>query len=257
MRKKDLFDEVIEFLQESKEACPFAELSPGLFDAFFSDAKASSRPSAPAPAPQPRQAPAHSLVRETPPAVSGEHSVISALRSKVAACTACRLCETRKNTVFGDGNLNAELMFIGEAPGEEEDIQGLPFVGKAGELLDRMIAAMQFSRKEVYIANIVKCRPPSNRAPFDDEIERCLPFLLKQIDQIRPKVLVLLGAVPLKALMNMSGITKIHGRELDYSGIKVIPTFHPAYLLRNPPAKKDAWEDLQKAMALFGKFHKK
>jgi len=175
------------------------------------------------------------------------------MQNEVKLCRRCRLCDSRTNTVFGEGNPKAELMFIGEGPGRDEDEQGRPFVGKSGQLLTKMINAMGYQREEVYIANIVKCRPPNNRTPLPDEAETCLPFLLRQIEIIKPKVLVLLGAVPLKYLLNKTGITKIHGEWFDFNGIKTLPTFHPAFLLRDPRQKKPAWEDLQKAMRVLGK----
>lgn len=179
------------------------------------------------------------------------------LRIATSRCRGCRLCETRTNVVFADGNEHAELMFIGEGPGADEDAQGVPFVGKAGQLLSKMIAAMQFKREEVYIANIVKCRPPGNRNPTDDEMASCLPYLLRQIELVRPKVIVLLGSVALKGLLNRSGIMRMRGHWLDYRGIMVMPTFHPAYLLRYEAGKKDAWSDLQQVMKVFGKVYKK
>ena len=175
------------------------------------------------------------------------------LAVKAGECALCGLHKTRNKSVFGDGDRKAELMFIGEGPGKDEDEQGIPFVGRAGQLLTKMINAMQFTREEVYIANIVKCRPPENRNPSDEEAEKCLPYLNRQIDIIRPKVIVLLGAVPLKYLLGLTGITKIRGTWYEYRGIKIMPTLHPAYLLRNPLAKKEAWEDLQKVMKFFGK----
>jgi DNA polymerase len=155
--------------------------------------------------------------------------------------------------VFDDGNRNARLMFIGEGPGREEDEQGVPFVGPAGKLLTRMIAAMQFERSEVYIANIVKCRPPRNRNPEDTEAEACLPYLRRQIALVKPEVIVLLGAVPLRHLLGESGINRLHGRWYEFEGIPVMPTFHPAYLLRVDQRKRDAWEDLKKVMERLGK----
>lgn len=177
------------------------------------------------------------------------------LADAVASCRKCILCEGRRNTVFGDGNPDADLMFIGEGPGAEEDAQGLPFVGAAGELLTKMISAMQFRRADVYIANIVKCRPPNNRVPEESEAETCLPYLKRQIELIKPKVIVTLGAVPLKYLLNQTGVTRMRGKWMEYNGIKAMPTFHPAYLLRNPDAKALVWKDLQQVMAVFGKKH--
>ncbi len=175
------------------------------------------------------------------------------LEQTVRTCRACRLCEKRTHTVFSDGNEHAELMFIGEGPGEDEDLQGIPFVGKAGQLLTKMIQAMRFERNEVYIANIVKCRPPGNRNPQDDEADCCLPYLRRQIELVHPKVIVTLGAVPLKYLLNITGITRMRGNWLKYGDIPVMPTLHPAYLLRNPSAKAGAWSDLQQVMKVFGK----
>ncbi|QSH42564.1 uracil-DNA glycosylase [Lentisphaerota bacterium] len=171
-------------------------------------------------------------------------------------CTRCQLCQQRNSVVFGEGNPNADLMFIGEGPGFDEDRQGRPFVGKAGMLLTKMINAMQFSREQVYIANIVKCRPPGNRNPLPEEAETCLPFLRRQIDLVQPRVLVLLGAVPLKFLLKKTGIMRSRGHWEEYQSIRVMPTFHPAYLLRNPSAKRDTWQDLQQVMQIFGKAHK-
>ena len=144
-------------------------------------------------------------------------------------------------------------MFIGEAPGAEEDAQGIPFVGKAGELLTKMIRAMKYDRSDVYIANIVKCRPPGNRNPLEEEAEVCLPYLKRQIELVSPKAIVLLGAVPLKFMMGLVKISNYRGTWLEYEGIKVMPTYHPAFLLRNPDAKADVWKDLQQVMAYLGK----
>jgi len=175
------------------------------------------------------------------------------LKNIVNNCKNCRLCESRRNIVFGEGNPNAELMLIDEGPGRDEDEQGKPFVGKSGQLLTKMLKAMGFERSDVFITNIVKCRPPQNRNPNPDEAEICLPFLLRQIQIIKPKVLLLLGAVPLKYILNKTGITRLHGEWYEFMGIKTLPTFHPAYLLRDPSQKKYAWNDLQKAMKVLGK----
>jgi len=176
------------------------------------------------------------------------------LQGAVQRCTKCPLANGRTNVVFGEGNENADLMFIGEGPGNHEDLQGRPFVGRAGKLLDKMIAAMGFSRKEVYIGNIIKCRAPENRDPLPDEVAACLPYLKAQIAFIKPKVMVLLGAVALRALVQKNvGISKIRGQFLDYHGVPLMPTFHPAYLLRYPAKKKETWEDLQKIMAYLKK----
>ncbi len=171
------------------------------------------------------------------------------LRTEVMQCTKCRLHETRTNVVFGVGDSKADLMFVGEGPGAEEDAQGIPFVGRAGQLLTKMIEAMTLSRDRVYIANIVKCRPPENRNPFEDESMTCIPYLYRQIEFIKPKIIICLGSVAAQNLLKTNvGITKIRGSFVDLNGIKVMPTFHPAYLLRNPNMKKPCWEDLQKVM---------
>ena len=173
-------------------------------------------------------------------------------------CRNCPLAATRNNVVFGEGNPDARLMFIGEGPGFDEDRLGRPFVGKAGQLLDKMISAMQFTREEVYIANIVKCRPPDNRVPTPEEAACCIGYLHRQIELIRPEVIVLLGATAVKFLLNTtSGISKMRGRWLSYENIPVMPTFHPAFLLRQESAKREAWQDLQQVMARFGKYHKR
>jgi DNA polymerase len=172
----------------------------------------------------------------------------------VRACTRCPLCRLgRTQTVFGSGNRQAALMFIGEGPGEDEDRQGLPFVGVAGQLLTKMIVAMGFTREDVYIANIVKCRPPGNRNPEPLEATACRPYLDRQIALVQPQVLVLLGAVPLQCLLERTGIMKHRGQWLKYGDLDVMPTFHPAYLTRKPEAKREVWQDLQQVMARFGK----
>lgn len=175
---------------------------------------------------------------------------LKAIRDEIGDCQRCQLSKTRTNIVFGDGNPNAELMFIGEAPGRDEDLQGKPFVGRAGQLLTRMIEAMGYARSDVYIANIVKCRPPENRYPEEDESSTCSPFLFQQIEAIKPKVIVVLGNLATQTLLETKqGITTLRGKFLDYRGSKLMPTFHPAFLLRNPPMKKPCWEDLKMVMA--------
>lgn len=176
------------------------------------------------------------------------------IRDDIGNCKRCRLCETRQNIVFGDGNPKAELMFIGEAPGADEDDQGIPFVGRACQLLTKMIIAMGFERKDVYIANIVKCRPPDNRYPEQDESDTCSPFLYRQIDAIKPKIIVSLGNLATQTLLQTkTGITVLHGQFVDFEGTTLMPTYHPAFLLRNPNMKKPCWEDLQKVMKFLGK----
>lgn len=180
---------------------------------------------------------------------------LAPVREELGDCQRCKLCATRTNIVFGSGNEKATLMFVGEGPGADEDLQGLPFVGKAGELLTKMILAMGLSREDVYIANIVKCRPPNNRPPEEDEIAACLPFLKKQIEAIAPKIICALGSFAAQTLLaSKTRISDLRGQFYDFrcndtcDAIKVMPTFHPAYLLRNPSEKKKAWEDLKKIM---------
>jgi uracil-DNA glycosylase len=167
-------------------------------------------------------------------------------------CPRCKLAtQGRTQVVFGVGNPNADLMFVGEAPGADEDIQGIPFVGKAGQLLTKMILAINFERDQVYIANVIKCRPPGNRNPEPDEIAACEPFLFQQIDAIKPRVIVALGAFAAKTLLRTEEpISRLRGRVYDFRGAKLIPTFHPSFLLRSPDRKRDAWEDLKRARAL-------
>ena len=175
------------------------------------------------------------------------------LAETVRHCRSCPLCETRLNAVPGEGAPNARLMFIGEGPGADEDRQGRPFVGPAGQLLDKMIAAMQFKREEVYIANIVKCRPPRNRAPMPEEAAACIGYLEHQIRMVKPEVIVLLGATAAHFLLKREeGIMRLRGRWLEYDGIPVMPTFHPAFLLRQESAKRDAWADLKQVMRRLG-----
>ena len=179
----------------------------------------------------------------------------SALEAETKACKKCgELARSRHSVVFGVGDPRTELMFIGEAPGADEDEQGEPFVGRAGQLLTKIIEAMGLKREEVYIANVLKCRPPQNRPPLPDETANCLPYLQKQIEMIRPKVIVALGATALRTLLDIQiGITKMRGNWYTYRDIPIMPTFHPAYLLRNPPAKKEVWEDMKAVVAKLGR----
>jgi len=175
------------------------------------------------------------------------------IRDDIGDCTRCKLHKGRHKIVFGDGSAKAQLVFVGEGPGADEDAQGLPFVGRAGKLLTQMIEAMGLERKDVYICNVVKCRPPENRAPEPDEVATCSPFLLRQIDVIQPRVIVCLGAVAAKTLLETNrGITQFRGQWLEWRGRKLMATYHPAYLLRNPNAKGEVWKDLQKVMAELG-----
>jgi uracil-DNA glycosylase len=162
-------------------------------------------------------------------------------------CSRCKLHTLgRKQVVFGVGNPNADLMFVGEAPGGDEDEQGVPFVGRAGQLLTKIIEAIDLKREDVYIANVIKCRPPNNRNPEPDEVATCEPYLFRQIDVIKPKVIVTLGKFATQSLLRSEEpISKLRGRQFDYRGAKLIPTFHPAYLLRNPSSKREVWEDMK------------
>ena len=168
-------------------------------------------------------------------------------------CTRCKLHKARRNIVFGVGSPGAELVFVGEGPGHDEDVQGEPFVGRAGKLLTQMIEAMGLRRPDVYICNVVKCRPPENRLPEKDEIATCSPYLIRQLDVIKPKVICCLGACAAQTLLHTTqGISRYRGEWFDYRGARLIATYHPAYLLRNPPAKSEVWKDLQKIMAVLG-----
>jgi uracil-DNA glycosylase family 4 len=168
-------------------------------------------------------------------------------------CKRCRLSKNRYRIVFGTGNPDARLMFVGEGPGSEEDQQGEPFVGAAGNLLTKIITAMKHTRDEVYICNIIKCRPPANRNPEPDEIDTCLPFLRRQVQAVQPEFIVALGAVATQTLLDTNlPISRLRGRFHDYQGIKVMPTYHPAFLLRNAERKRDVWEDMKKLMKEMG-----
>lgn len=181
---------------------------------------------------------------------SNQAEELKNIREEIGDCKRCKLCEKRTQIVFGVGNPRAQLMFVGEGPGRDEDLQGEPFVGRAGQLLTKMIEAMGFKRSDVYIANIVKCRPPDNRLPEPDEVEHCLPFLLKQIAAVQPKILVTLGNLASQTLLGTkTGITTLRGKFHDFHGTQLMPTYHPAYLLRNPNMKKPCWEDLKQVMA--------
>jgi uracil-DNA glycosylase family 4 len=181
-------------------------------------------------------------------------SALLAIREELGECTRCKLAGGRTKLVFGVGSPSAELMFVGEGPGADEDLQGEPFVGKAGQLLTKMIEAMGYRREEVYIANVVKCRPPGNRDPEGDEIAACEQFLKAQIAAVKPRVLVALGRFAVQTLLrDTTPISRQRGRWRTYEGVRLMPTFHPAYLLRNPAEKKKAWEDLQQVMKELGK----
>jgi uracil-DNA glycosylase len=200
---------------------------------------------------------------EIEPAVEGDAPIpvtlarspeeaLRAIREEIGDCTRCKLHTLgRRQVVFGVGNPEADLMFVGEAPGADEDLQGIPFVGRAGQLLTKIIEAIGLNRDQVYIANVIKCRPPENRNPDPDEVDTCEPFLFQQIDSIKPKVIVALGTFAAKALLKtQDSISRLRGRTYDYRGAKLIPTFHPAFLLRSPDRKREVWEDMKKVRAL-------
>jgi len=169
------------------------------------------------------------------------------IKKELGDCKRCKLHRTRRTIVFGEGNPKTNLMFIGEGPGYDEDVQGRPFVGRAGQLLTKIIQSINIQREEVYIANIIKCRPPQNRNPEPDEIQSCHPFLMKQIMAIQPKIICALGTFSAQTLLKTdTKISALRGKFYDIEGIKVIPTYHPAFLLRNPERKKEVWEDMKK-----------
>ena len=182
---------------------------------------------------------------------AAEVTSLAEIRDDLGECTRCKLHAGRTHLVYGDGNPDAALMFVGEAPGRDEDQQGLPFVGRAGQLLTKIIEAIDLERKDVYIANVIKCRPPKNRNPEPDEVETCQPFLFAQIDVIQPRVIVALGSFAAHTLLGSEEpISKLRGHIYAYRGAQLIPTFHPAYLLRSPDRKRDVWEDMKKVRAI-------
>jgi uracil-DNA glycosylase family 4 len=183
------------------------------------------------------------------PRETGRGSTLKAIREKLGDCKRCKLSQGRNQIVFGDGSPRAALMFIGEGPGAEEDLQGLPFVGAAGQLLNNLLSKLGLRREEVYIANVVKCRPPGNREPEADETGQCLPFLREQIEAIKPRVIVTLGRVATQAVLETPApLTRLRGQWQKYGNIKVMPTFHPSYLLRFPRERHKTWEDMQLVM---------
>ncbi|MBN2358370.1 MAG: uracil-DNA glycosylase [Deltaproteobacteria bacterium] len=182
-------------------------------------------------------------------------AALDSIRAEIGDCTRCQLHRRRHHIVFGQGDPAAELVFVGEGPGEDEDRQGIPFVGKAGELLTRMIGAMGLTRDQVYICNIVKCRPPNNRDPEPDEVAACEPFLRAQLAAIKPRVIVALGRCAAQTLLGVKvPISRLRGKWASYQGIPLMPTFHPAYLLRNAGGKRPVWEDLKEVMHRLGRF---
>ena len=198
-------------------------------------------------------APPERRARISTPRPEGNDTLLAELGRVAAVCQNCRLAGTRTNVVYGVGNPSADLMFIGEAPGRDEDLKGEPFVGRAGQLLTDIIKAMLLSREQVYIANVIKCRPPENRNPEPDELDACRPYIRRQVELIQPRVIVTLGRVALAGLTGkVYSITSVRGHWLEYEGVKLMPTYHPAYLLRTPSAKKDVWADMKKVMAELG-----
>ena len=202
---------------------------------------------------RPQETPPEPLVIPVAVMASGDTDTLALIKADIGPdCRRCKLHTLgRTQVVFGVGNPNADLMFVGEAPGADEDVQGEPFVGRAGQLLTKIIEAIDLRREEVYIANVIKCRPPQNRNPEPDEVEQCEPFLFRQIDAIKPKVIVALGKFAAQSLLKTTDpITRVRGRSFAYRGATLIPTFHPAYLLRNPSSKREVWEDMKKVRAI-------
>jgi uracil-DNA glycosylase family 4 len=201
------------------------------------------------PGPDPRLTPStQNQQNETPLTFSKNAAeALAAIRADIGDCMRCKLHTLgRTQVVFGVGNPDADLMFVGEAPGADEDVQGIPFVGRAGQLLTKIIEAIGLTRDDVYIANIIKCRPPQNRNPEPDEVATCEPFLFRQIDIIKPKIIVALGKYAAQTLLRTeTPISRLRGQQFDYRGARLIPTFHPAYLLRNPSSKREVWEDMK------------
>jgi DNA polymerase len=263
----DTLDALIDYLHYRQECGERAtELEPELLALLNAQAPLPTTvPSSP-PAPRRRDVPTQlspvappmtmpvaAAAADDPP--EARQAGLAALAASIETCQRCTLAQSRTRTVPGAGKIGSpEVMFIGEAPGADEDAQGLPFVGAAGQLLTKMIQAMGFTRDEVFIANICKCRPPKNRVPTHDEMNACLPYLRAQLAIIRPKVIVTLGAVAAKGLLaTESGITSLRGHWARYGHIPLMPTFHPAYLLRYPAAKKESWADLQAVLKLLGR----
>ena len=185
-------------------------------------------------------------MKSTLPSSPPRIQTLEETRTKLGECKRCKLHGTRKTIVFGEGNPQAKLMFVGEGPGFDEDVQGRPFVGRAGQLLTKIIESINLKREDVYIANIIKCRPPQNRNPEPEEIQCCSPFLLMQIAAIRPRIICALGAFAAQTLLQTEAkISTLRGRFHDLGGIKIMPTYHPAFLLRNPERKRDVWEDMK------------
>ena len=252
MNQRDtLLDQLQGYLEYKKEeGFQTLELSPET----LAELKPAPEPkAAPAAKPAARRALATPATGESTVVVTGK--TLEEIEGQIRTCNACPLHSSRKNTVPGEGNPNQpDIMFIGEGPGANEDAQGRPFVGAAGQLLDKMIVAMGYTREEVFIANIVKCRPPGNRIPLPKEMIACTPYLKAQIALIQPKLIVALGKTAVEGLLNEKvAITRMRGTWKTYEGTDLMPTFHPAYLLRSPGKKREVWIDLQAALAKLGK----
>ena len=231
---------------DDREAAPNVATAVANAPAPRADAPARNAPAA-APTTQYREAGAPSTSE-----ITGSDE-LSQLALLAKPCTRCQLAKWRTQVVFGTGNASADLMFVGEAPGRDEDLQGEPFVGRAGQLLTDIIKAMKLTRDDVYIANVIKCRPPENRNPEPEELDACRPYIRRQVELIRPRVIVTLGRFALQSLTEKGyAISSVRGQWLEYNGIKVMPTFHPAYLLRTPAAKRDVWSDMKKVMSELG-----
>ncbi|MDK2858012.1 MAG: uracil-DNA glycosylase [Verrucomicrobiota bacterium] len=255
--RDQFFSNVQKFLEYKKEeGFQTLELSVETRMLLQPDRKAAPAPQRPAPARAAKPRLAFSVSESKQgggAAVAGQ--TLEEIAAQVAVCTACPLCKTRKKTVPGEGHPNGpDILFIGEGPGADEDEQGRPFVGAAGKLLDKMIAAMGYKREEVFIANVVKCRPPGNRVPLPEEMAACIPYLKAQIALIRPKIIVALGKTAVEGLLNKPvTITRFRGTWCTYEGIALLPTYHPAYLLRSPGRKGEAWSDLKAVLAKLDK----
>jgi DNA polymerase len=247
--KKDVFDAVIDYLTWLKaEGHTTVDVSQDTLRAL--------QPAGRRPAPSSPPPPAAADLGASPPEpMPADPGGLEGIAARVARCRKCPLCETRTRTVPGQGNPSPDLMFVGEGPGADEDAKGLAFVGRAGQLLTKIIGAMGMTRDEVFIGNIVKCRPPGNRVPSPEEMEACIPYLHEQIDLLKPKVIVCLGATAVKGLFGPDtlGITKLRGQWKSFHGIDTMPTFHPAYLLRNPAGKRDVWDDMKEVLRRLGR----
>jgi DNA polymerase len=254
---RQLAGEVVRHLAWLRDAGVREVPAPGSLPAPSADpvVAAETRPaSGPAPRPTPPGSEAGTSSAGAPAGTGCGSPELAAIRADLGDCRRCTLAPGRTTLVFGVGDPHAELMFVGEGPGAEEDLRGEPFVGKAGQLLTRMIEAMGYRREQVHIANVVKCRPPGNRNPEPSEIEACEPFLRRQIEAVRPRVLVALGTFAAHTLLRTTiPITRLRGEWSQYQGVKLMPTFHPAYLLRSPQEKVKAWEDLKQVMAALGR----